>query len=93
MTFFGLSPSDAWRLTLREYHFLSKAHDQLSRRDHFRFALVCSVVANANRQKGKPFRPEDFMPRERAKKQSWQEQLQVLQQFVALYGNAEGGET
>jgi hypothetical protein len=59
------------------------------KREQYRFALVCSVIANANRSKGKAFKPEDFMPKERKKKQSWQEQLQFLQMFVSSF---EGGE-
>jgi len=90
---FGLTPADAWRLTLKEYHFLSLSHQEQQKQEHYRFALVCSVIANANRSKGLPFKPSDFMPREKKKKQSWQEQLQVLQQFVAAYGTeVEGGE-
>jgi hypothetical protein len=84
-----LTPIDAWRLTLKQYYFLVQAHEQQQKREQYRFALVCSVIANGNRSKGRPFKPDDFMPREPKKKQSWQEQLQVIQQFVALY---EGGE-
>jgi hypothetical protein len=91
VTAFGLAPRDAWRLTLREYHYLSKSHEAGAKREHYRFALVCSVIANAHRSKGKPFKPDDFMPRERRKKQTWQEQLQVLQQFVASYGDKKSG--
>lgn len=84
-----MSPEDAWRLTLKEYIFLVKAYEQKAKREHYRFALVCSVIANANRSKGKPFKPDDFMPREPKKKQTWEEQLRIIQQFVSLY---EGGE-
>jgi len=80
---------ECWRLTLREFHYLSKAYEQKEKREHYRFALVCSVIANANRSKGKPFRPEDFMPKEKKKKQTWQEQLKVLQLFVAAYGDGD----
>jgi hypothetical protein len=49
------------------------------------------VIANANRSKGTPFKVSDFMPQEKKKKQTWQEQLQVLQQFVASYGEEKKG--
>jgi hypothetical protein len=55
------------------------------KRENYRFALVCSVVANANRSKGRPFRVEDFMPKEKKKRQTWQQQLQFLQAFVSSY--------
>lgn len=86
---FGLTPCDAWRLTLKEYYFLSKSYETKTKTEHYRFALVCSVIANANRSKGKPFKPDDFMPREKAKRQTWQEQLAVIQAFVASYGTEE----
>jgi hypothetical protein len=68
---------------------LVKAYEQNAKRDHYRFALLCSVIANANRSKGRPFRPEDFMPREPKKKQTWQQQLQFLQAFVSSYEGSE----
>lgn len=86
VTDFGLTPRDAWRLTLKEYHFLNKSYEAGARREHQRFALVCSVIANVNRSKGPPFKVSDFMPKEKKKKQTWQEQLAVLQAFVASYG-------
>jgi hypothetical protein len=55
------------------------------KRENYRFALVCSVIANANRSKGRPFKVEDFMPKEKKKKQTWQQQLQFLQAFVSSY--------
>jgi hypothetical protein len=55
------------------------------KRENYRFALVCSVIANANRSKGRPFRVEDFMPKEKKKRQTWQQQLQFLQAFVSSY--------
>jgi len=55
------------------------------KRENYRFALVCSVIANANRSKGRPFRVEDFMPKEKKKRQTWQQQLQFLQTFVSSY--------
>lgn len=66
-----------------------QAYEQQQKREHYRFAMICSIIANVNRSKGKTFKPDDFMPREPKKRQTWQEQLQVIQQFVALY---EGGE-
>jgi hypothetical protein len=55
------------------------------KRENYRFALVCSVIANANRSKGRPFKVEDFMPKEKKKRQTWQQQLQFLQAFVSSY--------
>lgn len=44
-----------------------------------------------NRSKGPPFKVSDFMPKEKKKKQTWQEQLAVLQAFVASYGEEKRG--
>lgn len=89
VTSFGLNPIDCWRLTLKEYYHLTKAYEAQAKRENYRFALVCSVIANANRSKGRPFKPDDFMPKERKKKQTWQEQLKFLEMFVSSY---EGGD-
>jgi hypothetical protein len=53
------------RMTIAEYILLS---DQLRRRDRRNLvgpALICSVIANVNRdakKKPRPFKPEDFLP-------------------------------
>lgn len=74
---------------MREYYYLNKAYEASAERENYRFALVCSVIANANRSKGKPFKPDDFMPKKRKKRQTWQEQLKFLEMFVSSY---QGGE-
>lgn len=84
-----IAPADAWRLTYKEFYELNKSLLLKIKRDQRNHALVCTVIANAHRTKGLPFKIDDFMPREPKKKQTWQDQLAVLQNFVATY---EGGE-
>jgi hypothetical protein len=65
--------------------------------DLFGSALICSTLANINRdpkKHRKPFSPLDFMPSKREKKtQTAEEQLQVLVAInAALGGSDERGE-
>lgn len=64
--------------------------------DDWRFGMLASVIANANRdpkRQRKPFRPQDFIPqRERtaSEEQTWEEQARILEMwaraFEAKYG-------
>jgi len=51
-------------------------------------AMLASVVANANRAKGRKAKPKDFLPQwDRRREQSWQEQLAAVKQInKALHG-------
>lgn len=51
-------------------------------------AMLASVVANANRAKGRKARPKDYLPQwDRRREQSWQEQLAAVKQInKALHG-------
>lgn len=50
-------------------------------------AMLASVVANANRAKGRKVRPKDYLPQWDRKAQSWQEQLAAVKQInTALHG-------
>jgi hypothetical protein len=84
-----IAPNDAWRLLYKEYYYLHESFKRKIKREQYNSALICCVIANANRTKGLPYKVEDFMPREPKKKQSWQEQLRFLEAFTASY---EGGE-
>lgn len=59
--------------------------------DDRRAALVASVIAEVNRdhkKRKRPFKPEDFLGgrRPRTKKQSWQEQLRLVERLNAQFG-------
>lgn len=54
-------------------------------------ALICSVIANVHRKKGKAFSPDDFMPKEKPKKQkamSINDMVEVLK-LVTLQNGGE----
>lgn len=54
-------------------------------------ALICSVIANVNRKKGKAFDPSDFMPKEKTKKKK---KMSIAEMVEALKGitKASGGD-
>lgn len=54
-------------------------------------ALICSVIANVNRKKGKAFEPSDFMPKDKKKKKK---KMSINEMVEALRGItlANGGE-
>ena len=67
---------------------LDRLADDRERQD-YRAALICSVIANVNRdpEKTKPFTPDDFMPK--VQEEQTPEQMAELFKFYAL---AMGGE-
>lgn len=49
-------------------------------RDDLRMGIISSTIANVNRGKGgKVYKPEDFMPKFDKPKQTWKEQLRVVE--------------
>ncbi|WUI00202.1 DUF4035 domain-containing protein [Spirillospora sp. NBC_00431] len=54
-------------------------------------AIVAATVANANRgKKGRRFHLRDFIPKwDRRARQSWQQQLAVVEQLNAAFGGAD----
>ena len=82
-----------WRLTPQEYVALDKRHKLEQERRDFRAALVCSVLANVNRdpkRKPKPYTPKDFMPEygggSLSKRQTPKEMLAVFEMICAMQG-------
>lgn len=56
-------------------------------RSDLRAGIVASTVANANRTKGKAYKPQDFMPKfERRGPRSWQEMMATVERMNALFG-------
>lgn len=83
-----------WRLTLRQLDALIKRHVAAQERNDWRTGLICSVLANINRdtQKRKePYSPEEFMPTKRKvkRKQSPEEMLMALRLWNAAIGGKE----
>ena len=67
---------------------LLERHKQKQSADMYNSALICSVIANVNRQKGKMFQPSDFMPKETIKKKIMpiDEMLEVLKAITVKNG-------
>ena len=86
----NLTEDQFWRLTINEFNSLCDRHKEAKRTELFNSALICSVIANVHRRKGKAFSPSDFMPKEKKKqkKMSVDELVDVLK-MVTL---ANGGE-
>lgn len=63
-------------------------HKQKQSADLFNSALICSVIANVHRGKGKSFQPSDFMPieRKKRKKMSIAEMMESLKAITASAG-------
>jgi len=91
----GLSDEEFWHLTLAQFNALAKRYDEQQERQDYRAALICTVLAEINRDRKKrprPFKPEDFMPK-RGRKQKPMTDEQMLAQAkiitAALGGKVE----
>jgi len=61
--------------------------------DDWRFGMLASVIANANRdekKRRKPFEPKDFMPQRIEEEQSWEEQARLLEMWFRTAGKKGG---
>jgi hypothetical protein len=67
---------------------LIERHKQKLSADNYNSALICSVIANVNRNKGKAFQPSDFMPKDQNKKKVMpiDEMLEVLKAITVRNG-------
>ena len=80
----GLSESDFWYLTLREFNALSERFKENQKWLNYRSALICSIIANVNRnpkKKSKAWTPDDFMP---AREQKMMTDEQMYAQVQAI---------
>lgn len=65
--------------------------------EDWRFGMLASVVANANRdpkRRRKPYEPTDFMPRRDrrpAEEQTWEEQARILEMWMRAFEAKYGG--
>lgn len=55
-------------------------------RADLRAGIISSTIANVNRGKHKPFKPTDFMPKFEQHKQTWKQQLQIVEVLNSIYG-------
>ena len=56
-------------------------------RADLRSGVVASTIANVNREKKrKPYKPEDFLLFREKPRQSWEDQLRIVEMLNAAYG-------
>jgi len=77
-------------LNLKQLNALLKRKQKLrksnKRKADYRAGIVASTIANVFRGKEqKPFKPDDFMPKEK-KKQDWRTQLQMVEMLNKALG-------
>jgi hypothetical protein len=61
-----LASEEFWHLTMVEFSALVERHKEEQHGMYYRAAMVCSLIAETNRDKKKhpkPFTPDDFMPK------------------------------
>ena len=81
---FGLSPQEAWGLTVEEYSYLSECFKNKEYRSNYRAAMIVSAIYNVNRgkeRKNKPFTPEEILG---VKKSGKRDMLETAKQWVAV---------
>ncbi|MDD4986684.1 MAG: hypothetical protein PHQ43_13065 [Dehalococcoidales bacterium] len=81
-----LSEAEFWDMSVDEFDALLKRHNLRLEREDARAALICSVMANIFRGKGKPYRVKDFMPGKAKRKQTPAEMVEILKGFTAIRG-------
>lgn len=90
----GLSEEALWSLTLAQFNALAERHADEQEAFNYRAALVCSIIAEVNRnpkKRHRPYTPSDFMPKKKkAKVQLTGEQMKKQ---LAMINIALGGET
>lgn len=87
-----LSEKEFWGLTLAQFNALAKEYASEQEWQNHRAALICAVIANANRdpKKHKAFQPKDFMPKKEEKKErkelTGEQMLDRLKMVTAAFG-------
>ena len=99
-----MSEEEFWDLTPGQFDLLAKRHIEAEKakisleeakikRSDQQAALICTVLANINRnkkKKPKPFTVEDFMPKVigEKEKQTPQQQFEIVKMLNAAFGGA-----
>jgi len=90
----GLGEKEFWGLTLAQFDALAERWLETEESADYRAALVCSVVANVNRdrrKRAKPFGPRDFMPDRRGRKNKQSDWRNLKAQLKAAFGGVKDG--
>lgn len=86
-----LAEKEFWGLTLAQFYSLAKEYASEQEMLNYRGAMICSIIAEVNRdrkKRSKPFTPDDFMPKKRKPKLTSE---QIMNQVKGL-NIALGGE-
>lgn len=87
-----LTDAEFWDLSFAQFNALTDRYIQDQENQDLRAALICSILANVNRdtkKRHKPFEPKDFMPQRRPTKPKTDEQMK---EDLAALTIALGGE-
>lgn len=88
---FGLTPHEAWRLTIPEYGALMEQLNSQERRQNYRAAMVVSAIFNVNRDPKKrknPFTPEEILGEKgQSKEQTPEGLLNKAKMITAQFGS------
>ena len=86
----GLTEEEFWSLTPREFVALKERHEEAQEWEDYRAGVVaCTIVNMLKAKSSKTYKPEDFMPTRRRKKQTPEEMLAVVENYMATVD--EGG--
>lgn len=76
-------------MTLKEFNALSERYKDTESRLDYRAALICTVLAEINRdrkKRPKPFKPDDFMPQKPKKKLKPEQMVKSLEVITQMMG-------
>jgi len=86
-----LGEDEFWHLTLKEFNALSERHKDAQDWLDYRTGLLCSVLAEINRdhkRKSQPYTPADFMPKKASRGQTPEQILATVQMLNAAFGGS-----
>ncbi len=92
-----LRVNEFWNMLPKQFSVIAQQYNQHEQLEmdiaNWRMAMICCIIANANRDRRKkpsPFKPSDFMPEkrqeEKGKKMTDNEMLEVLKNTTVLMG-------
>jgi len=85
-----LSEKEFWSLTVAQFNSLAKEYSREQKALNYRAALVCSILAEANRnrkKRKKPYTPSDFMPKKKKAKLTGEQMMEQIKAVnIALGG-------
>jgi len=96
--YLGYTHEQFWDMTFAEINEAIEGYNKRRKleklENDFRTGLICSVIANVNRDKKKrrrPYTPQDFMPREKRQKMDAKQMFEVLKMVTIANGGKVNG--